>query len=64
MSEYNAVNMLESSEDRMDQLLIVGRPEGGRVAIFTDDADPEKMIVLLERAKSALIRQLEARDTA
>ena len=62
MSKYNAVNMLENSETTMDQVLIIGRTEGGKVAIFTDDADMEKMIILLERAKSALIRQIEARE--
>lgn len=64
MHDYPAVKMLEEHETYLDQLLVIGRPKGGVVSIFTDNSDVGAMLLLMERAKKALVDQMESQGDA
>lgn len=43
----------------LDQVLVVGRSDTGKVELFLAEADKETMLVLLARAQAAVIRSME-----
>lgn len=39
--------------------IVVGKEADGKIAFYTHDVDRERMIVLLERARNALVNSLD-----
>nr|WP_299241369.1 hypothetical protein [uncultured Halomonas sp.] len=39
--------------------VVVGLDSDGKVQLFLDDADRERLVMLLERAKTALVRSMD-----
>lgn len=58
--EVNTALQLAKSNDCLAFGLVLGVDEHNRLQLFTGDADIERIILLLERAKSQFVRQLEA----
>lgn len=57
----NAQQALDQARDHGDLqvAVVVAKDNAGKLQLFLEDADREKLIVLLERAKSALVRSLD-----
>lgn len=57
----NANTGIEKARDagNLESAIVIGKDDQGKVAIFTAQVDKEKMIVMLERARSMLVQSLE-----
>ena len=56
----NALNLAKKG-DCLAFGLVLGVDATNRLQLYTGDADIERIILLLERAKNQLVRQLESR---
>lgn len=61
MNSSEAKHVLDRAHNSgvLETAVVVGKDKDGKVQLFLDDADREKLIVLLERAKNSLVRSLE-----
>lgn len=50
---------MASSASNLEDVIVVGRDADGKIAFFTTDVDRERMIALLERARSKLVRMMD-----
>lgn len=45
--------------DDLQRIIVVGKDSQGKTRLFVPDADMERLVVLLERAKSQLIKNMD-----
>lgn len=57
----NVTIALDKAHDAGDltAAIVIGKDTNGKIAFYTHDVDRERMIVLLERARNALVRSLD-----
>lgn len=60
MTEAGTIaNSLKESEDRLERVMAIARTDDGKIELFFTEADKDRMVVLLERAKQKLVRSME-----